>query len=185
LGVLKGENMTTEQTDSVLAEGREPDYLFSDLSEGSRVVRVVICGEFDLGTAEQLQDQLREIVERGQDVELDMADLTFIDSSGLRAIVGARNEIAEGQRFEIVLASAQALRVLGVTGLRPILGPHDNASSTPVPNPEYEAALAALREAEEANTAALAANEHPPVGEGALMVLRRRVDAALDTGEAS
>jgi anti-anti-sigma factor len=157
------------------------DYLFTDHSDAGRAVRVVLAGELDIGTSDQLKAQLIEIVGRGQDVEIDMADLSFIDSTGLRAIVAAQSEVADGQRFEIVAASSQVFRVLEVTGLSSVLGPVAPSLSLPVSNPEYDAAVAALRDAEEANAVALAANESPPYGEGALKVLRRRIDAALDS----
>ena len=59
----------------------------------------------------------------GVDVGVDLARVTFIDSSGLSVLVQARQRVDElGRRFEIRAASRPARRVLEISGLDATLG---------------------------------------------------------------
>ena len=83
------------------------------------VCLVVVKGEFDLRCAKRLEalvDSLRDGGEGG--VVLDLAKASFIDSSGVRAILAieARSR-REGFDFAIVPGRGQVERVFRVTGL--------------------------------------------------------------------
>ena len=86
------------------------------------VVRVVPVGELDLATAELLEKQLHELRDAGFDhVVLDLRELTFIDSSGIRILV-AEHHYAEKAEHEFSLISGppavqRALEVCGLLGL--------------------------------------------------------------------
>ncbi|MEA2252853.1 MAG: hypothetical protein QOI62_2433 [Solirubrobacteraceae bacterium] len=56
--------------------------------DDGRVV-VVPRGELDLATAPELETVLRERLEAGQDVVVDLRELAFMDSTGLRVLVSA------------------------------------------------------------------------------------------------
>ena len=49
--------------------------------------RYRLKGELDMASAGRLRDALQPIVDAGGNITLDVADLTFIDSSGLRALI--------------------------------------------------------------------------------------------------
>ena len=54
---------------------------------------------------------------------LDMSEVSFIDSSGLRVLVAKQLKSTEhGNVFEVVDASRAALRLFGITGLVEVLG---------------------------------------------------------------
>ena len=55
-------------------------------------VRLVLSGELDLAVAEMLGGRLRQLRMAGCDVRLDLAELDFIDSSGLRELISALAE---------------------------------------------------------------------------------------------
>ncbi|HEV2907249.1 MAG TPA: STAS domain-containing protein [Actinomycetota bacterium] len=70
-----------------------------NVSEGNEIVSIALVGELDLATAGRLESELRR-VEGGQPPVLiiDMRELRFIDSTGLRLIIGADVRAREGGR---------------------------------------------------------------------------------------
>ena len=82
-------------------------------------VRVVPAGELDLATAELLERQLHELRDAGFDhVVLDLRELTFIDSSGIRVVV-AEHRFAEttDHDFSLISGAPAVPRALEVCGL--------------------------------------------------------------------
>ena len=85
-------------------------------------VRVAPSGELDLATASLLEAQLHELRTAGfDDVVLDLRELTFIDSSGIRVIV-AEHRFAQTTGLGFSLRSGppavqRALEVCGLLGL--------------------------------------------------------------------
>jgi anti-sigma B factor antagonist len=81
--------------------------------------RVVARGELDVASADQLARTLDPLIESGATlVALDLADVTFLDSSGLRTIVRAATALEDHDgRLVVDGASPAVARVLEVTGL--------------------------------------------------------------------
>ena len=80
---------------------------------------VFVRGEVDLATASDLEIAVRNALDDAPaGVLLDMAQLTFIDSSGLRALVALAKD-AESRRTKLALRNLprHAQRVLELTGL--------------------------------------------------------------------
>ena len=90
--------------------------LLIHLDEGSpRVLHV--GGELDLGTADQLRAALKDALSAPTTVIVDMAEVTFVDAAGLRAIL----QTAQSQNGSGPLTLVNAPRVawlLEVVGLR-------------------------------------------------------------------
>lgn len=83
------------------------------------VRRLRLRGEIDLGTARLIDQALAEVLAAEPDrVVVDLAEVTFIDSSGLNALVRARNLVGE-QRGTLVLAQVppELRRLLEISGL--------------------------------------------------------------------
>jgi len=81
---------------------------------------VRIRGELDLSTSNQLEtDLLRLINERlGRRLVLDLSELTFLDSTGLRALWRTRQHAQEaGSRLFLKSASEPVMRILRTTKL--------------------------------------------------------------------
>ena len=79
------------------------------------VARLVASGELDLSSAEDLEEQLKQL-ERDGPVVLDLRELTFMDSTGLRAVLAADARAREqGGRLVIVRGPEDIDRVFRIT----------------------------------------------------------------------
>ncbi|MGH9246641.1 MAG: STAS domain-containing protein [Acidimicrobiales bacterium] len=85
--------------------------------------RVTLSGEFDLDGAPQVQSTLSSLAGQGiTSVVVDVAGLTFVDSTGLRAILAGREKLqAAGATLVLEGASGVVERVLDMTGLGGLL----------------------------------------------------------------
>ena len=78
---------------------------------------LVLAGVIDLHTGDQLLDRLASLG-RKADISLDLADIDFIDSSGLRTIVTTHQELeATDHRLVLTEVSDAVRRLLEITGL--------------------------------------------------------------------
>ncbi|MGI5211424.1 STAS domain-containing protein [Plantactinospora sp. CA-290183] len=84
---------------------------------------VSVGGELDMATAPQLQDQITDLLEKGQTrLVFDLSDLTFCDSTGLSVFVRARNSADEaGGVVRLAAPRRGVLRILEVSGLVEVL----------------------------------------------------------------
>ena len=96
-------------------------------------VRILsVAGELDIATAPELcarLDASRSV--RRPRMLVDLTDVDFCDSTGLRALLGAASEVrAHGGRFEIACAPAGSVaRLLDVVGASEWMTIHDDARS--------------------------------------------------------
>lgn len=81
--------------------------------------RVVARGEVDARSGPRLEAALREVIDRGASlVVLDASDITFVDSSGLRAIVRTGNDLSDKGGQLLVEGMRPAVqRLFEITGL--------------------------------------------------------------------
>jgi anti-sigma B factor antagonist len=87
-------------------------------SERDGRATLVVSGEIDLVTAPYLRDELAAVIaDAGSSSVVDLAGVTFIDSSGLGVLIDARSGI-EGTDTTLVLLnpSGACRRVLELTG---------------------------------------------------------------------
>ncbi|MEY2420480.1 MAG: anti-sigma factor antagonist [Acidimicrobiaceae bacterium] len=87
------------------------------------VARVAIRGELDINSAPRLIAALHEVARPPvRRVDLDCEGVTFLDSTGLRALIVGRNEATRlGVDLELVDASPAVSRVVEMTGLAGLL----------------------------------------------------------------
>lgn len=99
-------------------------YLWVTIDEQAAPRRVVARGDLDAGSAGALAEQLDRAATGAADVALDLGEVRFIDSSGLRSLIEvARRSEAEGFAFRVVAASEPVRRVFDLTGTSFLLGP--------------------------------------------------------------
>ncbi len=67
-----------------------PQFWMDQALDADGALRLMLLGELDLTVAEQLETRLKELQAAGTSVRLDLSELSFIDSSGIRIVVRAR-----------------------------------------------------------------------------------------------
>ncbi|NBE85453.1 anti-sigma factor antagonist [Micromonospora sp. NEAU-HG-1] len=84
---------------------------------------LALSGEIDMSGADRLDDLLHETIAQAATVEVDLAGLTFIDSTMLSTPVGAHHHAADrGADLTLVNAAGQVRRVLDMTGVMQMFG---------------------------------------------------------------
>jgi anti-sigma B factor antagonist len=96
----------------------------------SRTIR--LGGSCDLATAPNLRQTLQTLVPPDvMEVDLDVADLEFIDSTGLGVVLGAMRRLREGGgTLRIVGAQGIVKRVLEITDLDKVIPLADSAPAS-------------------------------------------------------
>jgi anti-anti-sigma factor len=88
-----------------------------DTSRAGATTVIALAGELDLAGTAALEQELAAVEDDA--VVLDLRGLRFMDSTGLRAIVGAAMDAErEGGRFALVAGSEPVMRVFDVTRMR-------------------------------------------------------------------
>jgi anti-sigma B factor antagonist len=84
---------------------------------------VALAGELDLAGAPELTETVDALCAAGaREIELDLHELEFIDSSGIRSILQARESCAEhAVEFFLVPPAGGAMRIFELTGLIDVL----------------------------------------------------------------
>lgn len=101
-----------------------PAPLFSlSVNRGPERAVLALRGELDLDSAPQFRDRLLTIIdEGGGDVVLDLADLSFIDSTGLGVVVtAARHLRSHGRELILSRPTTSTYKILEITGLHQAL----------------------------------------------------------------
>lgn len=98
--------------------------------DGDGHVILALAGELDMASAPTLEGALQDdALARGEALILDLEELGFIDSTGLRAVLQARQLCRDrGQQFAVTPGSQQVQRVLTITGLAehlPVVAPQE------------------------------------------------------------
>jgi anti-sigma B factor antagonist len=82
------------------------------------VVQIVLAGELDLESIPRFEGLVASAVMRADRCRIDLSGLTFVDSSGVRALLRARRRASEsGATLELVDASPAVARVLSEAGV--------------------------------------------------------------------
>jgi anti-sigma B factor antagonist len=105
----------------VSAPGPSP-FSLTVAEQAGRVV-VTLTGELDLATAPQAEAAVLPAVSAGRDVVLDLRDLEFMDSTGVRVLIAAQRAAAEGggtfalRRTDPASVVTRILEVSGLIGV--------------------------------------------------------------------
>ncbi|GAA0437584.1 hypothetical protein Aca07nite_46290 [Actinoplanes capillaceus] len=98
-------------------------------------VTVTVLGEVDFANSDMVARGIHDAITDWSPaaVRVDLRDATFIDSTGLGALIeGYRTAEARGVTFEVVNPSDTFRRVLSVTGLADLFGLiHDDRDEEP------------------------------------------------------
>ena len=97
--------------------------LSATVERGTAGVRVVLDGELDYATAPRLREVVAGLnYARGQEVELDLTGLSFLDLPGLRVLVEVRRTVEEaGGHLRLHGAGSQPRWLARLVGLENFL----------------------------------------------------------------
>jgi anti-sigma B factor antagonist len=117
------ERSSQERRLASLPRVREEGVLDIRVGEEDRALTLRASGELDVASAKTFEDELRQAIESGASmVVLDLEGLTFIDSTGLRALLmAAELSRSKGLRLRVIRASKELRRVVEVSGVEDAL----------------------------------------------------------------
>jgi anti-anti-sigma factor len=102
----------------------QPPFSIEVAEQAGRTV-LNLSGELDLATVGELEDALKQRLDAGEDLVVDLRSLEFMDSSGVRALVAGHQEAQSGGgSLTIVRAppGTEVDRVIDVSGIATALG---------------------------------------------------------------
>jgi len=98
------------------------DELLVETVRAADQITVTVRGEVDAHTADRLRDELDGLAGEPH-VRLDLSDVGFMDSSGLRVLIASQRRLGEaGGQFEVVAASRPLIRLFEIAGVAEHLG---------------------------------------------------------------
>jgi anti-anti-sigma factor len=104
------------------------------------VVIAAVTGDIDMSTVAGLRKHLFPLTEGGQSLIVDLNQVTFIDSTGLGALIGAaRRAAAHGASLHAVCSRPQTRKLLWLTGVDrriPLTATLDGALTLLTPSPD-------------------------------------------------
>src|SRR3954447_24064469 len=104
--------------------GREAAVTGVEKRDGATVVS--LAGELDLYNAEDVRAALLECCAEDPSVlVLDLAEVTFIDSTALGVLIEARSRLADRDGFRLAAPGLEVRRALEVSGLDKHFSVHD------------------------------------------------------------
>jgi anti-sigma B factor antagonist len=90
-------------------------------------VRLTLAGELDLSTVDRLHEHVKqELADEPppRRLVIDLAETTFCDSTGVGALIDARNVAADhGTDLVVINPNGMTRTVMDVTGVLPVLAP--------------------------------------------------------------
>jgi anti-anti-sigma factor len=88
---------------------------------GDSVV-VHVGGDMDVATCDQFREEVSPLVDTGSDVVIDLAEVPFMDSVGISAILATRRALlAHGGSLTVRSPSGAVHRLLDLTGVAELL----------------------------------------------------------------
>jgi anti-anti-sigma factor len=109
--------ITARQREKIAAVQHPPDFSVTRRRADDAIV-VVPVGEIDLATVDELQAEVDAAASEAQHVVLDLREVSFIDSAGLRLVVQSSRALeAGGGAFAVVRGPHEVQRVFDLVGL--------------------------------------------------------------------
>ena len=98
-------------------------HLSVDVRDEPDATVLTVSGELDMASSPRLVEALGQLHPPPRPVVVDLAGLEFIDVTGLRVLLQAREQTERtGVRLTVVNASPGARRLLALTGTTELLG---------------------------------------------------------------
>jgi anti-anti-sigma factor len=112
--------ISTELNGRPLTRAEQVDgHSLSRIASAGNAVILAVKGEIDISSAEEFSDHARALTEDAEgEVVLSLENCGFIDSTGIRAVIGLARELrTRGQTLVVSGLNGQPRRVFELTGL--------------------------------------------------------------------
>ena len=91
------------------------------INQGSDVIKIVIEGNLESTTIKPFNDKIANIPGQAKNVEVDLEQVDYIDSSGIRALLTLSNKLKESEKnLSIINCSENIKRILKFSSLQGI-----------------------------------------------------------------
>jgi anti-sigma B factor antagonist len=108
-----------------MGEATDPARLTIDLDIAAGTATLTVHGEIDLDTIGELSDAFGRLGSSAH-VDVDLADVSYMDSGGLRSLLTAKSDIEQlGGRLRVTAASSIVDRLFEIAGVAEILYQRD------------------------------------------------------------
>jgi anti-anti-sigma factor len=105
-----------------MGESHLPDVLQIEAHYDATRATLTLVGEFDMTGTEVFWAHVREAIETHPgSIIINARGLEFIDSSGLQALIRARDAVEAGIRFRVTDPSPRLQRIVDLTGVSDLL----------------------------------------------------------------
>ena len=89
-----------------------------------------LLGELDLYNAPEVRSALLELcAEQPERLVVDLAEVSFVDSTALGVLIEARSKVANGRSFLLAAPGLETHRALTISGLDQHLAVHDSTDA--------------------------------------------------------
>jgi anti-sigma B factor antagonist len=104
--------------------------------EDDGTVVVAITGDIDMATAQAFRDALDDGIQHAQDVVVDLGAVSFMDSTGLNALIRAAQRVQKGVgAISLRAPSPSVRRLLEISGVENIFAIEPNSAETGADDP--------------------------------------------------
>lgn len=87
-------------------------------------------GKIDATTSDDLEDALVDLLEQGEDnIILDMEDISYISSAGLRVLVVVTKQVYDSGHFCLCNANDNVLEIIEMAGFNVFMNIYDDLST--------------------------------------------------------
>jgi anti-anti-sigma factor len=96
-------------------------FSIADSSDGPRKVVIWVTGELDADTSRAVRARLAQAQRHARsDVIIDMTGVTFIDSTGVTAIISGAKALGDSSRLSVISPPERVARVLADAGMESV-----------------------------------------------------------------
>ena len=112
---------------------QQADDLVVEVRQLGTNVEIAVSGELDIASAPAVRRKLAHVLlDRPEIAVVDLRDVTFIDSSGIHALLASRSHaIAAGSRLVVIRPTGPADRAFALSGLDSLF-PQLEPSESPI-----------------------------------------------------
>ncbi len=89
--------------------------------QDNSTLTIILSGRLDSSTSSQLETTINESINQIDYLILDMKDLDYISSAGIRVLISTQKKLNESQKFVIKNVCEEIQEIFDITGLSSML----------------------------------------------------------------